>query len=185
MDFNTYMELFNSILNNPSPKAPYDNPDYHNYTKLNHSRSKRWLKHGRLTEEMVRTLKAVRSPQHWTIITEPWCGDASHIVPFLHMMTLENTLITVEYQLRDSEPFLINNYLTNGGKSIPKLIVRNEAGEDLIVWGPRPAQCQILYNGLLAEKAPFETIKVELQKWYNDNDGKDLQLEIESLLKAH
>ena len=52
MDFQTYQDLFENILNDPNPKAPYDNPDYFNYMKLNHSRSKRWLKHGVLSDEM-------------------------------------------------------------------------------------------------------------------------------------
>ncbi|HLP55409.1 MAG TPA: thioredoxin family protein [Fluviicola sp.] len=182
MNFQAYLTYFESILTQEKPLSPYDKSDYFNYTKLNWSRTNRWLKHGELIPEINQAISRIKEPQQWLIITEPWCGDASHIVPFLQMIADLNPLITVDYELRDQEPFRINDYLTNGGKAIPKLIIRNEAGEDLATWGPRPADCQVLYQKLSAEKADFETVKIALQKWYNDNKGVDIQEEIIRLL---
>jgi len=183
MNFEFYLSHFESILNNPAPAAPYDQPDYFNYAKLNWARMNRWLKTGILSEEIKEIVAAITTPQTWIIITEPWCGDASHVVPFLHMVANLNPLIHVTYELRDSEPFRINKYLTNGGKSIPKLIIQNNLGEDLATWGPRPAGCQVLYDQLKAENADFETMKIELQKWYNHNEGKDILEELVAILK--
>ncbi len=183
MKFNVYLNYFEEILNNSTPSAPYDHPDYFNYTKLNWVRMNRWLKHAVLSEEIKKTVSAVNKPQHWIVITEPWCGDAAHIVPFLHLIAELNPLIRVEYELRDSAPFRINEYLTNGGKSIPKLIIRNEAGEDLGVWGPRPVICQTLFDKLKADQADFETMKTELQKWYNKDEGKEIMSELTGLIK--
>ncbi len=184
MNFQSYLQYFESILDNPNPSAPYDNPDYFNYTKLNWSRMSRWLKHGVLSPEIKKVISDIQAPQEWIIITEPWCGDAAHIVPFLHMITQLNPLIKVDYELRDSEPFRINTYLTNGGKSIPKLIVRDETGKDLATWGPRPAACQAVYDKLKEEKADFETLKIELQKWYNKDEGRGTLTELSALLKG-
>jgi len=183
MNFQSYLDYFENILNNSTPPPPFDKPDYFNYAKLNWSRMNRWLKHGKLTEEIKTILSTIKVPQHWIIITEPWCGDAAHVVPFLHMIAELNPLIKVEYELRDTEPFRINNYLTKGGKSIPKLIIRNANGEDLATWGPRPADCQILFDRLKEEKADFGIVVTELQKWYNDDDGKEILKEIGVLLK--
>lgn len=83
----------------------------------------------------------------------------------------ENPLITLTYELRDSEPFRINDYLTNNTQSIPKLIVRDAQGDDIATWGPRPAACQVLYKTLTDEKADFENVKTELQHWYNADKG--------------
>lgn len=183
MDFQTYFNQFEQILNHPNPAAPYDNPDYFNYTKLNQSRMNRWLKKGVLTEEMIAAVEAIGEPQQWIVVTEPWCGDAAHIVPFLHLIAARNPLISIDYELRDSEPFRINDYLTRGGKAIPKLIIRDAAGNDLATWGPRPEACQLIYSKLTAEQADFETVKTELQKWYNENEGKDTQAELVALLR--
>ncbi|MES2554554.1 MAG: thioredoxin family protein [Bacteroidota bacterium] len=184
MTFQAYLTYFEDILTQEKPSHPYDNPDYINYVQLNWSRMNRWLKHGELTTEIQQTVGKITVQQHWLIITEPWCGDASHIIPFLQKIADLNPLITVDYELRDQEPFRINNYLTNGGKAIPKLIIRNQTGDDLAIWGARPAECQALYRKLSDERADRETLKVTLQKWYNDNKGKAIQEEILQILNS-
>lgn len=184
MNYSAYTQLFREILTAQHPPAPYDNPDYFNYTKLNESRMKRWMKTMVIEEELKQLLEHLRVKQHWIIITEPWCGDASHIVPFLVRMTELSDTVTYELQLRDTEPFLINDYLTNGGKAIPKLISRDQQGNDLFVWGPRPSGAQQLMNRLKEEAADFERIKLELQNWYNNDKGNEIQSELKELLKS-
>jgi hypothetical protein len=181
MDFQHYQDHFQDILSNPNAPAPYNNIDYLDYTKLNWTRQQRWLKTGVVDPVLAQKIADINQPQEWIIITEPWCGDASHTVPFIYKLSMLNPLITPVYQLRDSEPFLIEQYLTNGGKSIPKFIIRDAAGKDLVVWGPRPAACQVIYSELTAAHADFGTIKTELQKWYNADKGQSFQRE---LLKA-
>lgn len=182
MTFPEYRTLFENILQADSPQPPYDKPMYLDYTKLNWSRMNRWLKTSKLTDEMVTLIRQIGQPQYWIVITEPWCGDAAHSIPFIEMMARENPLITLSYELRDTAPCRIEQYLTNGTKSIPKLIIRDAQGKDLATWGPRPKDCQTIYQPLVAEKAPFEKIKVELQNWYNANKGQDIQKELIGLL---
>lgn len=186
MNFQEYNAYFESILNKSTSEhlPPYDNPDYLDYTKLNWSRMNRWFKTGKLSDEILEIIRKINKPQHWTVITEPWCGDASHNIPFIEMIARENPLISVSYELRDAEPFRIEQYLTNGTKSIPKLIIQDIDGKDLGTWGPRPLDCQKMYAALLAEKAPFEKVKVEIQNWYNANKGKDLQNELIDVLST-
>lgn len=185
MNFQQYQNYFQDIISNPNAPAPYDNADYMDYAKLNWARQQRWLKTGVVDAVLAKTIADINTPQQWIIITEPWCGDASHTVPFIHMLTELNPLISVSYQLRDAEPFLIEQYLTNGGKAIPKLVIRDGAGNDLLNWGPRPVACQVIYSSLTAAKADFETVKTELQKWYNQDKGQSFQRELlEALRKA-
>lgn len=183
MTFDEYIHYFQAILDNPNPPHPYDNPAYFHYTELNHARTNRWMKTGQLLSDTIVTVEKITHRQNWIVITEPWCGDASHILPFIHKMSQLNKLIHVDYQLRDTEPMLINNYLTNGGKAIPILIVRDTDGNDLFHWGPRPAECQQLFYRLRDEKADFEKQKIELQNWYNADKGVKIQQEITSQLK--
>ncbi|MFA5573509.1 MAG: thioredoxin family protein [Brumimicrobium sp.] len=172
-----YLQLFENILNNPSPNPPYDNPDYFNYLKLNHNRQNRWLKKGELNPQLVDIIKGIKEKQSWYLITEPWCGDAAHSVPFIYLLSQINPNIELKIVLRDTEPFMIENYLTNGGKSIPKLVIRDENEKDLHVWGPRPDECQTLYQNLTKNEEDFETIKIALQKWYNEDKGVSIQEE--------
>lgn len=183
MEFPAYYQYFKSIAEQPlsAQQAPYDQPDYLDYVQLNWSRMNRWLKNGSLSAELVNRIKEIKSAQNWLVITEPWCGDAAHSVPFIELLSEINPLIIVHYELRDSEPFSINQYLSNGSKSIPKLVLRDEDGSDLFTWGPRPVACQEIYTGLLARNADFEETKIALQKWYNADKGQTLQEELLAL----
>src|SRR5690606_13118908 len=184
MNYQEYSFYFKNILITPvaEHQPPYDNPDYLDYTKLNWARMNRWFKTGKLSDEVVEVVKKIDQPQQWIIITEPWCGDAAHNIPFLEMIARENPLISVSYELRDAAHYRIEEYLTNGTKSIPKLIIWDHKVKDLGIWGLRPENCQKMYAQLLKENASFEIIKNELQIWYNRNKGKELQNEMESLL---
>lgn len=185
MNFQWYVEYYDQLLHDPNPPAPYDNPKYIDFTKLNLTHMNRWMRSGVLLPEAREMVAKITAPQHWIVITEAWCADAANTIPFLRMIAQLSEHVTVTYELRDSPPFRINNYLTGTSKSIPKLIIRNREEEDLLVWGPRPAECQALYLKLAAEKAPFETVKVEMQKWYNRDAGRTFQQELVAGLTPH
>lgn len=178
MNFQEYMSLTEEIVSSTERVAPYDDAFYAEYTGLNLKRMKRWLKTMELNPELVKKVESITAPQQWLVISEPWCGDAAHNLPFIHALAEKNPLITLDIELRDAEPFTIQYYLTNGSKSIPKLVVRDENGTDLFVWGPRPAACQELQQRLKAENAPLQELLEQVQQWYNGNKGKDLQEEL-------
>lgn len=182
MNLQAYLSQFEQILKNTNPSEPYNDPGFLEYTKLNFSRTKRWLKTGKLNQEAITAIKTISTAQTWVIITEPWCGDAAHSVPFIEMLARENPLIKTVYELRDSEPFRINDYLTNGSKSIPKLIIKDEDGNDLGIWGPRPEECQAFFQKFVDDKADMDKMKEALQIWYNEDKGKGIQQELTQLI---
>lgn len=185
MNFEEYLQHFESILEQAPEQAQglYAQEGFLEYTKLNWSRMNRWLKTGILHESLTSMLDRIDTRQDWIVLTEPWCGDAAHIVPFIELAARRNPLIHVSYELRDSEPFRIEQYLSNGSKSIPKLIVRNAAGADIAVWGPRPAACQEVYMRLKANNAPLDEVKTAIQQWYNADKGQQIQIEIAAMLR--
>lgn len=185
MNYAEYNNLFEKILDGTPQAAPYDKPDYLHYTKLNKARMGRWDRAGELDERLVEAVKNYQQKQHWVIITEPWCGDAAHIIPFLMKLVELNPLFSYEIQLRDAEPFLINSYLTNGSKSIPRLVARDEQGADIYVWGPRPKPAQVLREELVKAEATYEVINQGLQQWYNQDKGVSLNEELLALYTAH
>lgn len=93
--------------------------------------------------------KAVENLEHsytWMVIMEAWCGDSAQNLPIIaELARLNPDKIKIYILLRDENPELMENYLTNGARSIPKLIAVNDTlGKDAFVWGPRPAQAQEL-----------------------------------------
>ena len=182
MTFEQYKAGFEEILNNANPTTPYDDPHFLDYTKMNSKRMNRWFKQGVILPEMNDYLTNLKQKQKWVLITEHWCGDAAHIVPFLQMMSELTPMVELELQLRDTDSE-IDSYLTNGAKSIPKLIVRDENGKDLFVWGPRPVACQEVFDKEKAAGAEMEDLKVALQNWYNQDKGNLIQVEILEQMK--
>lgn len=180
-----YLSSFEDILSRKLTKKPYDNVTYLEYVKLNKSRMNRWLRTGLLKGSTQQTIEKIREVQNWYIITEPWCGDAAHSVPFIYLLSELNQNIKLTLILRDSEPEWIERYLTNGSRSIPKLIVRNNYDEDLFTWGPRPKECQLLISELKKQQISDEDIKTRAQEWYNKNKGISLQEEIRNKIELH
>jgi hypothetical protein len=182
MTYEEYQAYFETIVSSEIPAAPYNDSAYMQYAKLNWSRSLRWLKTNKILPEIEAQLNEIQAPQNWVLITEPWCGDAAHIVPIIYQLSTCNALITLRIELRDSEPHRIDQYLTNGGKSIPILIIKDENQNDVAVWGPRPIPCQNLFQELKSKETPFDDIKEAIQKWYNNDKSITIQKEIIALL---
>ena len=182
MNWNEYMSKFDEILDGTNRNEPYDQKVYQEYVKLNQSRINRWLKKDIMTDEMKSVMASIDKPQKWVLITEPWCGDAAHSTPALYMISELSDKVELEIQLRDVDSE-IDNYLTNGGKAIPKLIVRDEDGNDLFTWGARPAACQEMVIGMKDMKLSSQDKTMRIQQWYNKNKGVTIQEEIAELLK--
>ncbi len=75
MNYETYQQLFNEILDNGHTPYPYNNEAYLNYTKLNRSRMKRWDKQLVLDEQLIEKLKALEQ-SHSTGSSSPNPGVA-------------------------------------------------------------------------------------------------------------
>lgn len=184
MTYAQFKALHDQILGGEIISPPYDREVYLNYVRLNKARMKRWDKRLTLDGAIVDLIQQTTKPMHWIILTEPWCGDAAHVVPFLDKMSELNPLINYDIQLRDSEPHLIEDYLTNGARSIPKIIVRDEHGTDLFTWGPRPKAAQRLLDMMKNQQTESEKINIALQHWYNEDRGQSMSAEIAKLWKT-
>ncbi|HPI53520.1 MAG TPA: thioredoxin family protein [Chitinophagaceae bacterium] len=174
MKFSEYLELFKL----PATEAELSDPHSHaHFTKLNDARIHRWINHGVLSDEIKQVMSQIQAPQKWVLITETWCGDAAHLVPFIYLISQLSSQVTLEVQIRDTDSE-INQYLTNGAMAIPKLIIRDESGADIAVWGPRPETCHAYFVSLKEQGMDIDAQKLELQKWYNADKGVSIQAEL-------
>lgn len=154
-----------------------------NYTLLNDRRMKRFDKTVKVDEDAVTQIKTVAEPLTFLVLTESWCGDAAPTLPVMNKIAERNDHINFKVLLRDENTELMNRFLTNGAKSIPKLILLDADNEVQGTWGPRPkAAAQLVndhkekYGELLPE------IKEEIQYWYNIDKGRTTLKEIVELL---
>lgn len=180
---NDYLQLIEHLLAQQKTTGTNHSEAMLHYTRLNLQRMQRWLKTAEITSETKQVITTITTIQHWVVLTEAWCGDAAHSMGIIYKMTELNPLIRFEWKLRDENLDLMDQYLTNGGRSIPKLIVYNQTGHVLFHWGPRPAAIQQEFLKMKAANTGYEEISMTLQKLYNAAKGYTIQSEICALIQ--
>ena len=156
-----------------------------NYTKLNESRLHRLDKTMVVVDEVKTFLENLDKDYIWLVISESWCGDAAQILPIINKMAEVSDKIDLKIVLRDDNEDLMNLFLTNGTRSIPKLIIIDKKTNEVINdFGPRPQEAKQLILDYKAEHGVVdETAKINLQKWYLNDKGISTQKEIVALMK--
>lgn len=182
-----YRKLMADLLKEGKSTAVEQTEERTHYSELNETRMHRLDKTMKITEANSAKLKTLKKKYLWLVLTESWCGDAAQILPILNKMALESDQkIELKLVLRDENEDLMNHFLTNKGKAIPKLISIDKAtGAVVGNWGPRP-QGAIDFIESYKEKfgAIDETAKTELQLWYLHDKGVSTQNEIIQLLQS-
>ncbi|MCB0471970.1 MAG: thioredoxin family protein [Flavobacteriaceae bacterium] len=156
------------------------------YTVLNNSRMKRLDKTFQLDDEAKNTLEKLSKPMLWLVITEGWCGDAAQIVPVLDKIAAASPAIDLYFVYRDRNEDLMNLFLTNSKKAIPKLLALDkDTLEVVFTWGPRPEPARDMVSKQLETNGSLSAdFKIELQQWYNTDRGASIVNEILSLLRV-
>jgi hypothetical protein len=151
------------------------------YSALNETRMDRLDKTMKILPEVVARLQALEHEYIWIVISEGWCGDAAQLLPVFDKMAEQSEgKIELRIVLRDENEELMNNFLTNKAKSIPKLIVLNKVTSGALAhWGPRPNGAVELISAYKKEHGVIdETLKADLQLWYLHDKGLSTQSEL-------
>ena len=150
------------------------------YSELNETRMNRLEKTIEVSDVVKTKLQNLDKKYIWLVLSEGWCGDAAQIVPVIHKMAEVTENVELKIALRDDNDALMQYFLTNGGKAIPKLIVLDaETSEVVLDWGPRPHGAkQLILDYKAAHGVVDEMAKIELQKWYLHDKGISIQNEI-------
>lgn len=182
ISYEEYIELVSSMLGQGKATGDVQNESRLEYTRLNLVRMNRVSKTLIHDEDAFATVRNVDLPQTWLIITEGWCGDAAQNLAVVEHIASASDAIKTRYILRDENPELMNEFLTNGSRSIPKLIAVDDlSGRVLGTWGPRPAAAQRHWNEMKDEGIEKAQLSENLQRWYNADKGVSLQKELAEL----
>ncbi|QIL76497.1 thioredoxin family protein [Hymenobacter sp. HDW8] len=156
------------------------------YARLNVQRMRRVDKTIVLLPELHEALANLQNKYVWLTLTEGWCGDAAQIVPVIEaIVQASNGKLESRYLLRDENLDLMDRYLTDGGRSIPKLIVLHaDMLTEAATWGPRPAPAQAMFRELKSQNLPFEEFATQLHGWYAHDKTQSTQRELLELVRA-
>ncbi len=184
MSYQSYRDLVKQLAEDNSTSGLEKTEALANYTKLNDRRMKRWDKTIKISEETKQTISEFDQKTTWLIITESWCGDAAHVIPALNKVAEFNPNINIRIVLRDENLELMDNFLTNGGRAIAKVIMIDDAsGGVLNTYGPRPSKATQLVNQYKAKYGQLTPeFKEDLQHWYNNDKGQNIVKDITEML---
>lgn len=185
IDYKSYRDLVEKLFKEGKSTGTVQSEELLHYTELNIHRMNRVEKTTILTEELKGVLRKIDQPQIWLILTEGWCGDAAQTVPIFNSIEKEFPNIKVRLILRDEHLALMDKFLTNGGRSIPKVLMLDATSLDLLAhWGPRPKEASHLIDELKTAQADLSEIKEKLHFWYAKNRGKAVQAELVEILES-
>jgi hypothetical protein len=184
MQYAKYIKLIDDLLLEGKTTGTNQSEEMFNYGKLNRQRMKRLANTVKLDDSLVEKVKNVKRKMIWLIITEGWCGDAAQSIPVIEKIAHENSNIETRYVLRDENLELIEKYLTNNARSIPKLIALDaETLEELGTWGPRPQAAMDYFVEMRESGMEKPEMMENLQRWYLKNKEKEIQTEFKNLLE--
>ncbi len=156
------------------------------YSELNKTRMNRLDKTIEITAEYTEQLSQLKGNYIWLVVAEGWCGDAAQIVPVIHKMAMQTPAIELKMVFRDENEDLMNQFLTNGAKGIPKLIIVDKNSLEVLGdFGPRPTGAQqFMLDYKAAHGKIDETAKADLQLWYFKDKGLSIQKEIMDVMSG-
>jgi len=180
-----YRTVVSALLKEGKSSGNEQSEDLTHYSELNETRMNRLDKTIVISDENIQKLQQLKRDYIWLVISEGWCGDAAQILPVINKMAHYSEKIELKLVFRDENEDLINLFLTNGTKSIPKLIILDKNTVEVLGdFGPRPTQARQLIIDYKAQHGIVdEQAKTDLQLWYLHDKGLSTQKEILALLE--
>ena len=136
----------------------------------------------RVPEDAVE--RAGRLPGRWRllVLVEDWCGDAVNTIPVLARLAELSGSLELRVLPRDRHLDVMDAHLTDGKRSIPKLLVLDETGVVRATWGPRPSELQrwFLAEGVALEK---DLRYRHVRTWYARDRGRSTVEEVLALVE--
>ena len=130
----------------------------------------------RVPEDFVAEAVA-KGPRRLLVIAEDWCGDASSTVPVLVKFAEATPGLELRIIKRDANPDIMNQYLTNGTRSIPVVIVLTPDFEETGWWGPRPTELQEWFRKN-RDSVPGAERTRHSRGWYARDKGRSTVREV-------
>jgi|TARA_B110000971_G_C19941858_1_gene469100 hypothetical protein len=183
ISYTDYRALVRNLLAEGKATGPEQSEDLTNYSRLNDRRMKRLDKTIKISEEVMLAFQKLKQPQTWLVLTEGWCGDAAQNIPVLNKIAEATEQIDLKIVLRDEHLPLMDLFLTNGGRSIPKLIALDKDNNVIDSWGPRPTTATKMAVDYKEKNGALDLVfKEDLQVWYNKDKGKSVQEDFVNLI---
>ena len=184
LSYADYLAAWRAKLTAPTQALDADARRYVFYARYNFERSERVHAAFVPSPRLTAALALLSAPQLWLVITEDWCGDSAYALPVIADAAARTPLVTLRILPRDAHLDVMDGYLTNGGRSIPKLIGFGADGRELFQWGPRTADAVRHRETLVAEGLEKTAVIARLTDWYDADGWTSFDAELAGLVEG-
>jgi len=184
LSYDVYREHWRKQKDRSVEEAGPDERKMHHY--LNYNWERQAHVHGEYipSDDLRAAVGAIDEPQLWMVLTEPWCGDSAFLLPVIAEAATLNDDVTLRVLLRDDNLDVMDQYLTGGSRSIPKLVAFDEGGTERFVWGPRPESARARYTELREQYDDKQKQIAELIEHYEDGAWRETDAELAEALRT-
>ncbi len=116
----SYYSLFEKLAIEGMDREGNSNSSWANYIHLNWKRTRRVLKQHLPNDDLIFNIELKQTTVF--VITEQWCGDSVFSLGPLQLFSQSIKDLSIRIIYREDNESIMNKYLTNGNKSIPKMI---------------------------------------------------------------
>ena len=183
--YNQYRDFIQQLVENQYTSGKEKTEERINFTLLNDRRMKRLEKTIIVSDDIQKKLSQFKMNVTWLVVIETWCADGAQVLPVLNKMAELNNGIDLKIVLRDDNETLMDKFLTNGARAIPKLIIIDKQTDEVIgTYGPRPSTVTKIvedFKQLHGKITP--EFKEDIQRWYNKDKGQTIMEDLMSLMQ--
>lgn len=186
MNYDGFKSLVSELVKQGKSTGENQSEALLNYSILSERRMKRLDKTIKLNDDTINNVSKINKDIIFLVLMESWCGDGAQTLPIINKIADLSSKIDFKVVLRDENKGLMNEFLTNGGKSIPKLLIIEKENLDVLQsWGPRPSVATKMVNDYKSEHGALDAVfKKDLQVWYNKDKGVSTQKDLVEILEA-
>lgn len=185
--YSEFVEFTEKLVEEKRTTGANQSEAYLDYTRMCLQRMNRWNKTAKVSAKMTHLMESIEEPQIWLVITEAWCGDGAQSIPYMAKLAELNPKIKLRIIMRDEYPEIMDAYLTNGARSIPKLVAFTEDLKvELFTWGPKPFYLMNRHKEYKHDSKglAYPGFLEEIHLWYAKNKNQDLETELFPLIQA-
>ena len=183
LSYNEFVATWRTHLAIPKKELDKKGRVYQFYALYNQGRTSAVTEAFIPSEAIRAALKRIERPVHWLVLTEDWCADSAFSLPVIVKLAALNEHITLNILPRDANLDIMDRYLTNGARGIPKLIAFDPAtGDEVFQWGPRPQALVEAREAWKAAGADGKELSKRSVEWYEEGGWRQVEGELLALL---
>lgn len=183
--YDEYRDNWKRRTEDPPPEgADASERRMHHYLNYNWDRQAHVHETYTPSDDLQAAIEAIDEPQLWMVLTEPWCGDSAFLLPVIAEAAALTQELTLRILPRDDNLDIMDRYLTDGSRSIPKLVAFSETGDELFTWGPRPESARQKFAALQEQYDDKTELIAELLEYYEDGAWREADEELAEAIRT-